>query len=150
MDAVDSKTQELGLTDILSIVNRASDTGVDLRTFVLQTVLMTSMPTNKFLKLGNTVFIMIDGGDRMANIIVYNADTPENLLENYIRALNAAYMLGFDQIFVNFDEDFYPFYDELTDTYKAEDYGYELQRLDDDSYRLIMRLGPERQGEVEA
>ena len=145
MNPVDSKEQELSLTDILSIVNQSSGMEVDLPSMVSQVVLLASSPTSKYMKLGNTAFIFIDGGDGVANVMVYNADTEQNLTENYVMALDAAKMLGFQQVYTVFDSVFLPFYDEFTDVYDAA--GYQLDELNDGSFRLIIAL---RSAEQEA
>jgi len=144
MNPIDSKEQELSMTDILSMVNQASDTGLDLRSFVFETVMLLSIPTNKYMKLGNTVFILIGSDQGVANIVVYNADTMENLMENYERVLDAAQMLGFQQVFVDFNENFLGFYDELTNRYMTD--GYEIARLDNGQFRMIVNLPSDRRG----
>jgi|688.fasta_scaffold489404_3 hypothetical protein len=147
MQPVDSKKQKLGLTDLLSIVGEASDNGLDLRTFALKTVMLASRPDTEFMNLGNSVFIIVDGGNRVGNIIVYNADTNENFIENYSKALDAAYMLGFDEVFTDFQESFLPFYEGFFDVYGGDGFGSEIQLLEDNTYRALMRLGPDREGE---
>ena len=144
MNPIDSKEQELSMTDILSMVNQASDTGLDLRSFVFETVMLLSIPTNKYMKLGNTVFILIGSDQGVANIVVYNADTMENLMENYERVLDAAQMLGFQQVFVDFNENFLGFYDELTNRYMTD--GYEIARLDNGQFRMIVNLPSDKRG----
>ena len=144
MNPIDSQEQELSMTDILSMVNQASDTGLDLRSFVFQTVMLLSIPTNKYMKLGNTVFILIGSDQGVANIVVYNVDTMENLMENYERVLDAAQMLGFQQVFVDFNENFLGFYDELTNRYMTD--GYEIARLDNGQFRMIVNLRSNKRG----
>jgi hypothetical protein len=144
--SIDSKKEKLSLTDLLSIVNSAADTGVDLRTFTLQTVAMCSRPDTYNMTFGNTLFIIIDCGDRMANFIVYNADTAENLAENYQRAVNATYMLGFDEAFVQFDPRLLEFYKGLLENLDVEDSGYQIAQLDNGNMQAQMRLGPSREG----
>ena len=146
---VDSKQEKLGLTDLLSVVNEAADTGVDLRTFTLQTVAMCSRPDTFNMTFGNTLFIVIDCGDRMANFIVYNADTEQNLSENYERAFNAAYMLGFDEAFVQFDPKLQAFYEQLLNGLDFDDYGYRIEQLDNGNMQAQLSLGSPREGERE-
>ena len=106
--------------------------------------MLLSIPTNKYMKLGNTVFILIGSDQGVANIVVYNADTMENLMENYERVLDAAQMLGFQQVFVDFNENFLGFYDELTNRYMTD--GYEIARLDNGQFRMIVNLPSDKRG----
>jgi hypothetical protein len=147
MQPVDSSQNKLGLTDLLGIVNQSSDTGLDLRNFIFKTVMMASRPDVEFMNLGNTVFLIVDGGNRVGNLVAYNADTADNFTQNFEKALNAAYMLGFDEVFTDFNQDVLPFYNEFLDDYNAEGSGSEIQELDDGTYRAVIRLGPDREGE---
>ena len=147
MQPVDSKQEKLNMTGILSIVNQASDSGIDLRKFALQTVALCSRPDTRNMTFGNTLFIVADAGDRLANFIVYNADTPENFIQNYTKAMDAAYMLGFDEMFTQFNEQFLPFYKVFLDGLDNDDYGYEIIDLGNGKYQAQARLGTPRDGE---
>lgn len=147
MQPIDSKQQKLGLTDLLSIVNQASDTGMDLRNFTLSVIGAASRPDVEFMNFGNTIFLCIDGGSRAGNLVIYNADTEQNLRDSFDKALNALEMLGFDEVFTDFNEDLYPFYSDFLAGYDTEDYGYEIQRLSDGRLRAVVRISEDREGE---
>jgi hypothetical protein len=147
MQPVDSKERKLGLTDLLSVVNQASDTGMDLRNFTLSVIGAASRPDVEFMNFGNTVFLCIDGGNRSGNLVIYNADTEQNLRENFEKGLVACQLLGFDEVFTDFNEDLLPFYEDFLDGFDMDDYGYLIQRLSDGRYRVIMRINEDREGE---
>lgn len=147
MQPIDSTKQKLGLIDLLSIVNQASNSGMDLRNFTLQVIGLASRPDTEYMNFGNSVFLCIDGGNRSGNLVVYNVDTPENLGVNFAKALNALQMLGFDEVFTDFNENLYPFYDDFLDSYDSEDYGYLIQKLSDGRFRAIIRINSDREGE---
>ena len=147
MQPVDSKQQKLGLIDLLSVVNQANNDGMDLRNFTLKVVGLASRPDTEYMNFGNTVFMCIDGGNRSGNLVIYNADTEQNLRENFEKALNACQMLGFDEVFTDFNENLLPFYEDFLDGFDMEEYGYLIQQLSDGRFRATMRINEDREGE---
>ena len=147
MQPIDSQKQKLGLVDLLSVVNQANNDGMDLRNFTLKVVGLASRPDTEYMNFGNTIFMCIDGGNRSGNLIIYNVDTEQNLMENFEKALNACQMLGFDEVFTDFNEDLLPFYENFLDGFDMDEYGYLIQRLTDGRLRAVIRISEDREGE---
>jgi len=147
MQPIDSKQQKLSLVDILSVVNQTNNDGMDLRNFTLKVVGFASRPDTEYMNFGNTIFMCIDGGNRSGNLIIYNVDTEQNLRENFEKALNACQMLGFDEVFTDFNEDLLPFYENFLDGFDMDEYGYLIQRLTDGRLRAVIRISEDREGE---
>jgi hypothetical protein len=75
-----------------------------------------------------------------------NADTAQNFLENSVRFANAAYMLGIDNLYTEFQEpSFIQVFRYISRNPMREDMGYELIDYEDGTYGVNFKLGPERE-----
>ena len=150
MQAVDSKQQKLGITDIIQVSGYQQGSPYDLRELTLRIVAELSMPTTDHMVFGNTLFIINKGEGRNGYMRALNADTAENFLESSKKFADAAYMLGFDSLYTEFEEPaFAQVFRIISRNPPRQDMGYELTDFEDGTYGVTFALGPEREGEIE-
>lgn len=146
MQAVDSKQRKLSLTDIIQVSSYQQDADYDLRDLVLRIVTELSLPTTQHMIFGNTLFIINQGEGRNGYMRALNADTGENFLQSSKRFADAAYMLGYDNLYTEFEQpSFIQVFRVISRNPPRPEMGYELFDLQDGSYAVNFKLGPERE-----
>jgi hypothetical protein len=146
MNPVDSKQQQLTLTDIVQISGYNQGSEYALPDLMTRIVMELSLPNTKHMIFGNTLFIINQGEGRDGYMRALNADTAQNFLENSVRFANAAYMLGIDNLYTEFQEpSFIQVFRYISRNPMREDMGYELIDYEDGTYGVNFKLGPERE-----
>ena len=135
------------MTDVIQIAGMNDNSPYDLRELLLRTVMEMSLPQVTHKQIGNTLFMAIDGGSGLVYVRTFNADTEDNFLENYKKFADMLYLMNFDVLASDFDnEDFSRVFDYIVANASREDIGYEMDEMSDGSYQVLMSLGPVRQG----
>lgn len=145
MQAVDSKQRKLTLTEIVQISGYQQGAEYDLRQLMLRIVAELSLPETQHMIFGNTLFIINKGEGRNGYMRALNADTGQNFLESSKRFADAAYMLGYDNLYTEFEEpSFIQIFQIISRNPPRKDMGFELYEMKDGSYGVNFSLGPER------
>lgn len=146
MNPVDSQQRKLSITEIVQISGYNQDSESDIQSLMTQIVFELSLPTTKHMVFGNTLFIINQGEGRDGYMRALNADTAPNFLESCVRFANAAYMLGFDNLYTEFDQpSFIQVFRFISRNPMREEMGYELSAFEDGTYGVNFKLGPERE-----
>ncbi len=148
MDMVDSKQKELDLISLVQIATENQDNdGMDLRQIAMALTAEMLLPTTDWMRYGNTLFIINRGEGRDGYMRAFNADTSQNFIENCRKFSDAAYYIGYDNLITEFTTpSFAQIFNIISRNPPRDEMGYELQDLEDGSYRVIFSLGPERTG----
>lgn len=150
MQGVDSKQRKLDLTDIIQISGYNQGNDYDLRELMIRIVSELSMPDTQHMIFGNTLFIINKADGRTGYMRALNADTGQNFLESCKRFADAAYMLGYDNLYTEFEEpSFIQVFQIISRKPPREDMGFELMDYEDGTYGVNFKLGPERGEEDE-
>lgn len=150
MQAVDSKQQKLSITDIIQVSGYQQGSPYDLRDLTMRIVAELSIPTTDHMVFGNTLFIINKGEGRNGYMRALNADTAENFMESNKKFADAAYMLGYDNLYTEFQEpSFIQIFQIISKNPPRQEMGYELLDLEDGTYGVNFKLGPEREGDIE-
>jgi len=148
MKPVDSKQKQLPMTEVIQIAGMNDNSPYDLRELLMRTVMELSLPNVTYKQLGNTLFSAMDVGSRVAYVKAFNADTEENFLPNYKKFTDMLYLMGFDGLVTDFDnEDYSRVFDYIVANKSRDGMGYELNEMSDYTYQVVMGLGPAREGE---
>lgn len=151
MQAVDSKQRKLSLTEICQIANAVQGDDSDLRDLMYRIVAELSLPTTRHMVFGNTLFIINQGEGRDGYMRALNADTAQNFLESSKKFADAAYMLGYDNLYTEFQEpSFIQVFQVISRNPPRDEMGYELIDFEDGTYGVTFKLGPERKSDEEA
>lgn len=147
MQAVDSKQRKLSIDEIVQIAYGNQDLEFDLRETMIRLVAELSMPETKHIVFGNTLFIVNQGEGRNGYMRALNADTGANFLESCRKFTDTAYLLGFDNLVTDFDEPAFlqVFRYMARPPRPREDMGYEVQENKDGTYRVVFKIGPDRE-----
>jgi len=150
MKPVDSKQKVVSLTDLIISSNEAQQTNYTPQQAVLMAVAEMSMPINKHMRFGNTLFIINKGQGRNGYMSAMNIDTPRNFIENVRKFLDSAYLLGFDNLVTIFKQQ------ELIQVFRIiaknpprEEMGYEIKINRKGQYVANFKLGPSREGDLQ-
>ena len=151
MQPVDSKQRKLNLTEIVQISGYNQGAEYDLRDLMMRIVAELSMPDTQHMIFGNTLFIINKGEGRNGYMRALNADAAQNFLESSKKFADAAYMLGYDNLYTEFEEpSFIQVFQIISKNPPRQEMGYELLDLEDGSYGVNFKLGPEREDETES
>lgn len=150
MQPVDSKQNKLGITEIIQISGYNQGSEYNLRDLMLRIVAELSMPTTQHMIFGNTLFIINKGEGRNGYMRALNADTAQNFLESTKKFVDAAYMLGYDNLYTEFEEpSFIQVFQIISRNPPREEMGYELIDFEDGTFGVNFKLGPDREDEEE-
>lgn len=145
MTPVDSKQRQLSLTEIVQIAGANQGEPYDLRQLMARIILELSLPNTKHMIFGNTLFIINQVDQRDGFMRALNADTAQNFLENSVQFANAAYMLGIDNLYTEFQQpSFLQVFRFIARNPMREEMGYEVVGLPSGSFGVTFKLGPER------
>lgn len=149
MKAVDSKNKVVSLTELITASNEAENTGYSPKEAVLRAVTQMSMPTNKHMRFGNTLFIINKGQGRNGYMSAMNVDTPRNFIEHLKKFIDSAYLLGFDNLVTIFKQrELIQALHIVTKNFPRPEMGYQLKENSKGQYVLNFKLGPLREGDV--
>ena len=145
MTPVDSKQRQLSLTEIVQIAGANQGEPYDLRQLMARIILELSLPNTKHMIFGNTLFIINQVDQRDGFMRALNADTAQNFLENSVQFANAAYMLGIDNLYTEFQQpSFLQVFRFIARNPMREEMGYEFVGLPSGAFGVTFKLGPER------
>ena len=149
MKPVDSKKNMVGLTELIISSNEAQQTNYTPQQAVLMAVAEMSMPINKHMRFGNTLFIINKGEGRNGYMSAMNIDTPKNFVENVKRFIDSAYLLGFDNLVTIFkQEELIQVFRIIAKNPPRPEMGYEIKINRNGDYVANFKLGPSREGDI--
>jgi hypothetical protein len=146
---VDSNEQMLEVGQILQIAAEQSQSEYPVELVLAAFVKEVEMPGNKFLRYGNTIFI-IDGNEKKPGTGFFralNADTAENFLNASYQFVEDAYNAGFYALVTQFyDQSLLNIFRIISQDPPREGMGYQVQMMEDGGYQVSLKLGPQQQG----
>lgn len=146
MNPVDSKQKMLSLNELILSSNMAQNTGIGPQEAIVSAILEMSMPTNKHMRYGNSLFIINGGDDRSAYMSAMNVDTPRNFVENVRKFLTASYLLGFDNLMTVFSQpELIRVFEIISKDPPQPDMAYEVKQKPSGQFMAIIQLGPLRE-----
>lgn len=149
MKPVDSKKNMVGLTELIISSNEAQQTNYTPQQAVFMAVAEMSMPINKHMRFGNTLFIINKGEGRNGYMSAMNIDTPRNFVENVKRFIDSAYLLGFDNLVTIFkQEELIQVFRIIAKNPPRPEMGYEIKINRNGDYVANFKLGPSREGGI--
>jgi len=149
MKPVDSKQKMVSLTELIISSNEAQQTNYTPQQAVLMAVAEMSMPINKHMRFGNTLFIINKGEGRNGYMSAMNIDTPRNFVENVKRFIDSAYLLGFDNLVTIFkQEELIQVFRIIAKNPPRPEMGYEIKINRNGDYVANFKLGPSREGDI--
>lgn len=141
---IDSKHQKLSPQEIISIA--AQNTGSPYSPEQVKAALVAEVHKAGAILMqeGNTLFVIHRAANdpQVAVFRALNADTPENYLQNSVRFTKAMKIAKFKSMVTEFQDP------SLLNIFKyigkdqPQGMGYQVQRLEDGSFRVIVNLGP--------
>jgi len=139
----------VGLTELIISSNEAQQTNYTPQQAVLMAVAEMSMPINKHMRFGNTLFIINKGEGRNGYMSAMNIDTPRNFVENVKRFIDSAYLLGFDNLVTIFkQEELIQVFRIIAKNPPRPEMGYEIKINRNGDYVANFKLGPSREGDI--
>jgi hypothetical protein len=142
---VDSKEQMLEVGQILEIAAEQSQSQYPVEVVLATFVKEVEMPGNKFLRYGNTIFV-IDANEKKPGTGMFralNADTAENFLDASYRFVEDAYNAGFYALVTQFyDQSLLNIFRIISQDPPREGMGYQVQMMQDGGYQVSLKLGP--------
>ena len=142
---VDSNEQMLEVGQILQIAAEQSQSQYPIEIVLAAFVKEVEMPENKFLRYGNTIFI-IDGNEKKPGTGMFralNADTAENFLNASYQFVDDAYAAGFYLLVTQFyDQSLLNIFRIISQDPPREGMGYQVQTMQDGGYQVTLQLGP--------
>ena len=149
MKPVDSKQKMVSLTELIISSNEAQQTNYTPQQAVLMAVAEMSMPINKHMRFGNTLFIINKGEGRNGYMSAMNIDTPRNFIENVKKFIDSAYLLGFDNLVTIFkQEELIQVFRIIAKNPPRPEMGYEIKINRNGDYVANFKLGPSREGDL--
>lgn len=142
---VDSKERQLSVEPI--IILAAADRDEDVTPIAAYAAAITEMNMENATPFqeGNTFFIVHHVEPRQGFFRVWNADTPQNYLENVYTFLQVAHKYGYDVLFTELENP------TVLNLYKAifknpplPDMDYQVEKSDE-NMMLILQLGEPRE-----
>lgn len=142
---VDSKEQPLSVESIIIISAADRDEDVTPAAAFAAAIAEMNMENATPFQEGNTFFVVHHVEPRQGFFRVWNADVPENYLENVYTFLQAAHKYGYDVLFTELDNP------SVLNLYKAVFKNPPLPNMDyevdksDETVMLILQLGEPRE-----
>ena len=144
---VDSREQELSPEDIVAIDAMNMESGLSRDQAIALINAELKMDDSLFIRQGNTLYVMHKAEPGVAYFQAFNADIPENFLQNNIEFAKACYKMGFDTVATILEEpSTASFYRGVVEAAPNPDMGYELQEMEDGSYMAVIKTGPDTGG----
>lgn len=141
---VDSRQKELSPEDIVAIDAMNTESGLSRDQAIAVINAELKIEDTLFIRQGNTLYVIHKAEPGVAYFDAFNADVPENFLQNNIEFVKACYKMGFDTVATILEEpSMAPFYRGVVEAAPNPDMGYELQEMDDGTYLVIIKTGPD-------
>ena len=145
---VDSKQKELDTNAIITIAIQETGVQLDVGTAYASIINEIKSKGTTAIREGNTIFIIHHVKDRIGTFRPLNADTARNYIENVKVFLTAAYTLGFDTMYTQFqDPTLLSLFKIIFNQLKPQlpKIAYEIRRTVDDGYAATIKLGEHRE-----
>lgn len=141
---VDSRQKELSPEDIVAIDAMNTESGLSRDQAIAVINAELKIEDTLFIRQGNTLYVIHKAEPGVGYFDAFNADIPENFLQNNIEFAKACYKMGFDTVATILEEpSMAPFYRGVVEAAPNPDMGYELQEMDDGTYLVIIKTGPD-------
>lgn len=144
---VDSKKQKLGVEAIIVASADETDSSYPIATVYAAIVKELNIKGTIPLQEGNTLFIIHHVSSRVGYFRALNADIARNYLANSLEFAKAAYKLGYDELYTEFEDP------SILNIYKAikrhppnEDMEF-IAEEKNGKYGVTLYLGPTRERE---
>lgn len=145
---VDSKERMLTVQQIIAIAAENTESQFPPQAVVQGIKAEMSQPGALPMRYGNTLFLCHKGKERTGFFRALNADTARGFVDNGSRWVVQAYNAGFDFMVTQFSDP------TLLNVFKAisrrpprPKMGYQVNRLEDGQYQVVLQLGPKREGD---
>lgn len=147
---VDSAQKMLSVQELIEAAAENANEQTPYELVLAAFVKETQMPDSKFLRYGNTLFI-IHGSEthpRFGQFRALNADTAQNYLRASYQFVADAYKAGFDVLVTQFrDQSLMNLFRTISQRPPQQGMGYEVGESEDGQYVVTLKLGPERGGQ---
>lgn len=141
----DSKQQEISPESIITIDAKNNRSPHPPATVYAAVVAEMNMPKTGVLRHGNTLMILHYVDDGVGIFKPINADTPDNYIENLVYCFKAAYNMGYDTIYSEFDEESdIAILRKVATAMNDPEYGHMVKKLGDGNFSVTIKLGAER------
>lgn len=144
---VDSNERMLDVGEIIMIAAEETRSEYPIELVAAAFVKEVEMPGNKFLRYGNTIFV-IDGNEKKPGTGMFralNADTAQNFLESSYQFVVDAYDAGFYFLVTQFyDQSLLNIFRIISQDPPREGMGYQVQMMQDGGYQVSLKLGPQQ------
>lgn len=102
-------------------------------------------PATKFFRQGNTLFIIHPTENpRIGFFRALNADDARSYMDNCEEFTKAAYALGFDILFTQFQDPSLINIFRYVGRNRPADMGYKVEQTEDGMYQVTVQIGPKR------
>ena len=144
---VDSKQKELDTNAIITIAIQETKSPHDVGISYASIINEINSKGTTALREGNTIFIIHHAKGRIGTFRPLNADTARNYINNVSTFLTAAYGLGFDTLYTQFqDPTLLSLFKIIFKSKPPEtQMGYSLRRTEGDGYSATIKLGEPRE-----
>lgn len=144
---VDSREQELSPEDIVAIDAMNMESGLSRDQAIAMVNAELKMDDTLFIRQGNTLYIMHKAQPGVGYFQAFNADVPENFLQNNIEFAKACYKMGFDTMATKFtDPTILSVFRYIANNPPNQQMGYDVRRTDRGEYFVTVKTGPARKG----
>jgi hypothetical protein len=147
---VDSSQKMLSVQELIEAAAENANEQAPYELVLAAFVKETQMPDSKFLRYGNTLFIIhgTPSNPRFGQFRALNADTPQNYLRSSYQFVVDAYKAGYDVLVTQFkDQSLVNLFRNISQRPPQEGMGYEVKQSEDGEYVVTLKLGIERGGE---
>jgi len=143
---VDSKQKELDTNAIITIAIQETGVQLDVGTAYASIINEIKSKGTTAIREGNTIFIIHHAKDRIGTFRPLNADTARNYINNVSTFLTAAYNIGFDTLYTQFqDPTLLSLFKIIFKSKPPETkMGYSIKRTEGDGYSATIKLGEPR------
>ncbi len=143
---VDSKQKELDTNAIITIAIQETKSQYDIGIAYASIIKEIESKGTTAIREGNTIFILHHAKGRIGTFRPLNADTARNYINNVSTFLTAAYGLGFDTLYTQFqDPTLLSLFKIIFKSKPPETkMGYAIKRTQNDGYSATIKLGEPR------
>ena len=143
---VDSKQKELDTNAIITIAIQETKSQYDIGIAYASIIKEIESKGTTAIREGNTIFILHHAKGRIGTFRPLNADTARNYINNVSTFLTAAYNIGFDTLYTQFqDPTLLSLFKIIFKSKPPETkMGYSIRRTEGDGYSATIKLGEPR------
>jgi len=141
-----SKIKKLASLNVLAIACQNARPKTPLNEALARVKIELSLPNTWKMQEGNSIFVVHKSNiPGFGYLVMYNADTIFNVIQNTREFFSAAYKVGFDNLVAQIENP--AVLQTLKHVFKGMDTkktGYVVQRTDKGTYQVTITLGPQR------